>query len=211
MTSGTKKGILTRIAQVLSDVFSPIVMPTYMMAVAMWITPLVIIPEGVRFATMGVVAALTAIMPVAAIFTLIKLGKVGDVSISNPKERLLPYSISIACYLAAILFLRNIHVPMWLSNFYIGAAVAALLASVITLRWKISAHGSAVGGFAAGLYWMAVHHLLLFGPLLWVAGGVLLCGLVGSSRLILGRHTPAQVFAGFALGAISVYVSMLFI
>ncbi len=210
MTSETKKGILTKIAQVISDVFSPIVMPTYMMALAMWITPLVIIPERVRFATMGIIAALTAILPVAAIFALIKLGKVGDVSISNPKERLLPYSISIVCYIAAILFLRSIHVPLWLSNFYIGAAVAALLASAITLRWKISAHGSAVGGFAAGLYWMAVHNLLLSGSLYWVAGGILLCGLVGTSRLILGRHTPAQVFAGFALGAVAVYVSLLF-
>lgn len=211
MASETKKDILTRIAQVISDVFSPIVMPTYMMVIAMWITPLVIIPESVRFATMGIVAGLTAILPVTAIFILIKLGKVGDVSISNPNERLLPYAISIVCYLATIIFLRSIHVPVWLSSFYIGAASAALVAAVITLRWKISAHGSAVGGFAAGLFWMAVHHLLLFGPLFWVAGGVLLCGLVGTSRLILGRHTPAQVFTGFALGAVSVYLSLLFI
>ena len=211
MTSTPKKDILTRVAQVISDVFSPIVMPTYMIAVAMWLTPLILVRESVRFATMGLVAGLTAILPVAAIFTLIKLGKVGDVSISNPKERLLPYTISIICYLATILFLRSIHVPVWLSSFYIGAALAALLASVITLRWKISAHASGVGGFAAGLYWMAVHQLLLFGPLFWVAGGVLLCGLVGTSRLILGRHTPAQVFAGFALGTGAVYLSLLFI
>lgn len=211
MSHNDKKNILIKVAQVISDVFSPIVLPTYMMAIAMWITPLVVIPEGIRFVSMGVIAGLTALLPVASIFTLIKLGKVGDVSISNRRERLVPYAISTACYVLAVLFLRHVHAPLWLSSFYIGAAAAAVVASLITLRWKISAHCSAVGGFAAGMMWLASHGQLLFGPLYWVSGAILLCGLVGSSRLMLDRHTPAQVFAGFGLGACAVGLTMIFI
>ncbi len=209
MSQSKKRDILTTAAQVISDVFSPIVLPTYMMAVAMWITPLVVIPESIRFVSMGVIALLTSILPVGAIFTLIKLGKVGDASISNRGERLIPYTISAACYVGAVIFLRHVHAPMWLSAFYAGGAIAAVVASLITLRWKISAHGSAAGGFAAGLFWLATHGCLLFGPVYWVAGGIMLCGLIGSSRLILGRHTLTQVFAGFGLGICAVSISML--
>lgn len=209
MSQKNNKDILTATAQVISDVFSPIVLPTYMMAAAMWITPLVVIPETVRIVSMGVIAVLTSVIPVAAIFTLIKLGKVSDVSISDRTERFIPYSISIVCYLLAALFLHYIHAPMWLSSFYIGAALTSLAAVMITGKWKISAHSSAVGGFAAAMLWLGIHDQLLFGAVYWVAGAVLLCGLVGTSRLVLDRHTPAQVFAGFALGACAIGLTMI--
>lgn len=202
---------MTAAAQVISDMFSPIVLPAYMMAVAMWITPLIVIPERIRFVSMGVIAVLTAVLPVASIFTLIKLGKVGDISIPRRSERLIPYTISIVCYVLAVVFLRHVHAPVWLSSFYVGAAMASFMAALITLRWKISAHCSATGGFAAGMLWLAVHGHLLFGSLYWVAAAILLCGLTGTSRLILGRHTPAQVFAGFCLGACAVGLAMIFI
>ena len=83
--------VLSRTAQVISDLFSPIVLPAYMMAVAMWVSPLSVAPERVRLITMGVVTALTAIVPTAVILTLIKLGKVKDVSLSSRSERYIPY------------------------------------------------------------------------------------------------------------------------
>lgn len=197
---------LERVAQVISDLFSPIVLPAYMMAVAMWVSPLSHAPERARLVTMGVVIALTAIIPTAVILTLIKLGKVKDVSLSSRSERYIPYVVSIVCYLATTLFLRSINAPMWLCSFYLGAALAGVLAYLITSRWKISAHSSSVGGVAAAMAWMCYHGLLLYAPLVWVSAGIILCGLVGTSRLILHRHTPAQVFAGYGLGAGAVLI-----
>lgn len=199
---------LERTAQVISDLFSPIVLPAYMMAVAMWLTPLVVLPERTRLISMAVVVGLTAIVPTAVIFTLIKLGKVKDVSLSNRTERYIPYVVSIICYLATVLFLNAVNAPMWLSSFYKGAALAAVIACVITSKWKISAHSSSVGGVAAAVVWMGAHHLLIYGPLWWITGVILLSGMVGTSRLILNRHTPAQIFAGYALGAVAVTVML---
>ena len=81
---------LERVAQVLSDMFSPIVLPIYMMAVAMWVSPLVAVPEKTRFVMTGVVAALTAVIPTAVILALKRLGKVKDVSLSSRSERMIP-------------------------------------------------------------------------------------------------------------------------
>ena len=209
MAEKVRHSVIERTAQVVSDLFSPIVLPAYMMALALWITPLVVLPEKVRFVTMGIVVVLTAIVPTAVILTLIKMGKASDVSLSSRSERTIPYVVTIACYLATALFLKKIAFPHWLAAFYIGAAAASIIASLITLRWKISAHGSAVGGFAAAMIWLAANGMLLIGAKWWVCGVILICGLVGSARLILKRHTPAQVYAGIALGAIAVTTSLI--
>lgn len=200
--------ILTRLAGFLSDFFSPIMLPTYMMAIAMWMTPLVYIPERVRFISMGIIALITAIIPVVSIFALIKTGKVHDVSISNRKERFIPYVISLFCYLVAFIYLRSVHAPVWLSAFYLGAAAVSLVAVAITSIWKISAHASSVAGFSAAIIWLALHDLLLIGSIYWIMGSILLCGLIGTSRLLLHRHTVMQVFAGYALGAVVVCLTL---
>ncbi len=56
-----------------------------------------------------------------------------------------------------------------------------------------------VGGLA-GI--VSAYSLILSGQglLFPILGAILLTGLVGSSRLYLNVHTPAQVWAGFALG-----------
>ena len=209
MRRDQKHIVVERGAQIFSDVFSPIVLPAYMMAIAMWITPLVSVPEKARFIAMGIVVVLTAIVPTAVILTLIKLGRVSDVSLSSRSERTLPYIVTIICYLATAIFLKNISMPHWLPAFYLGAAGASVIAFLITMRWKISAHGSAVGGFAAAIIWLAAHGQLLLGVRWWVSGAILLCGVIGSARLILKRHTPAQVYAGLILGAASVIIALI--
>lgn len=209
MRRDQKHTVVERVAQIFSDVFSPIVLPAYMMAIAMWITPLVAVPEKARFIAMGIVVFLTAIVPTAVILTLIKLGRVNDVSLSSRSERTIPYIVTIVCYLATALFLSKISTPHWLRAFYFGAAGASVIAYIITMRWKISAHGSAVGGFAAAIIWLAAHGQLLLGARWWVCGAILLCGVIGSARLILKRHTQAQVYAGIILGAASVVTALI--
>ncbi len=200
--------IFTRIAGFFSDFFSPIMMPAYMMAISMWLTPLIAIPERIRFINMGLIALITAIVPVATILILIKLGKVHDVSISNRNERYVPYCVSLLCYFVAYIYLKNVHAPVWLSGFYLGAAIVSLIAVAITIKWKISAHASSVAGFASAIIWLALHDLFLIGQPYWIVGSILLCGIIGTSRLLLNRHTVMQVFAGFALGAVVIFTTL---
>ena len=46
--------------------------------------------------------------------------------------------------------------------------------------------------------------IALYNMIWWIAAVVVLCGAVGTSRLILERHTPLQVFAGFVNGFVCV-------
>lgn len=191
---------LHRAAAVISNIFTPIAMPTYAMALALWLTPLVVLPERMRLAVTGVIALITAVLPMASILALMRLGRVSDFSISDRRQRITPFAVSIACYIGAALYLRGVHAPTWLTMFYIGAAATSAIALIISLKWKISAHASASGGVTAIVGWLAFNGLINFGGVWWLTGMIILVGLVATSRLILHRHTLAQVITGATLG-----------
>lgn len=186
---------LTSAAHILSDVFMPLFVPTYGMIIAMWFTPLQYLPLSTRIWSTAAIALMTAIIPMIVIGSLMKMGKVSDPSISNPKQRTIPYLTSIICYAASAIYLMSLHAEYWLTAFYAGAGVVSLLSLIITSRWKISAHTGAVGGLAAIIFWLG-RAGYLENPLLWVSGAFMLVGLIAWSRLYLERHTLLQVFAG---------------
>ena len=199
---------LSTIAHILSDVFSPILAPTYVIVIALWLTLLRFIPFGVKMWSLGGVFFITAVVPMLTIFLLMRLGRVSDTSISNRRERIIPYSITILCYLAAAWFLHSLNAPVWLAAFYIAAAVASVLSLAITFYWKISAHSGAIAGVTTAIYWMAIHGLLFPAPMVWVSVAILITGAVCWARLYLNHHTPLQVLAGAALSAAVVYLTL---
>lgn len=195
-------------AQIISDIFSPIMVPTYGMALAMWATPLRSIPESNRLIATLLVAVITGLVPLAAIAALIKAGKVSDRAISNRNQRTLPMSIAAICYIGASLFVGSLGAPIWLRMFFVGAAAATLTAMVITFKWKISAHTTAMGGLVGMMLWFAVSGMADVNVMIMFSVGILLAGAIATARLLLQRHTLAQVLAGLALGLTVCFASM---
>lgn len=197
-----------RLAQVISDVFSPLLIPAYTCAVMMWFTYLVLLPERTRLYTTMVIALLTAVLPSLLILLLRRIGKVSDAAISKRSERFLPMGLAVLCYLGAAWYLYYVHAPWWAGRFYLGAAIACIIAMVITLRWKISAHTTAISGMLGMILWLAFRHLLLLHPMWVITVAMMLCGIIGSCRLMLRRHSFAQVGAGFLLGLACAIVTL---
>lgn len=189
-----------------SGVFLPLLVPTYSYAIALWTTPLSHAQEKVRLISSIVVFALTALIPLATIMFLMKKGKVSDVSIDNRRERTVPYLVTILCYLITALYLWLM--PRWLPMFFVGAAVSAFIASLITFKYKISAHSTSMGGLCALIIYIGMSHIATVLIIPWVSAGILLSGAVGSARLYLGRHTPSQVYSGWLLGLTVTYLLM---
>ena len=76
--------------------------------------------------------------------------------------------------------------------------VALFFALLVNLRWQVSLHMTAAGA-ATGM--VAILLYAGYTNLVWVFCGAVLCsGVLGSARLCLGKHTPAQVAVGFAGG-----------
>ena len=207
-TSETVYVTTPRWAQILSDVFSPLLVPTYGMSLAMWITPLRTGPVGTRLFATLMVAAITGLLPLLSISILKHFKLVDDNAISRRSQRPLPMSIAAACYIGAGFMLKSLGAPVWLCMFFGGAAVATLLALLITTRWKISAHTTALGGLTAMMLRMAVLGLADVNVMILLTTGLMLTGLIGTTRLLLGRHTLAQVVGGALLGGCCCYVAM---
>ncbi|MCM1033918.1 MAG: hypothetical protein NC405_09245 [Odoribacter sp.] len=187
-------------AQWISDVFSPFMMPTFSMVVAMWCTNMRSLPGDSRVLATVAVALMTGLLPFAAIILLIKTGRVHTRSIVDRRERVLPMSIAATCYLGAAWFVYSAGAPRWLCMFFISSVIATGIAMAVTTRWKISAHTTAAGGFAGMTAWCVANGLADVNAMIVLSIVVIIAGALATARLMLERHTFAQVVAGLALG-----------
>lgn len=208
MNENNNQSPLRIVASVVSDVFSPLLVPTYAMAVALFLTRLHYLPMNVRLWSLGAVFGITCLVPLVTILILMRLGKVSDASISDRRQRTIPYCITTLCYVCAAYYVALLQAPHWLFIFFFGGAVVAFVSLIITRFWKISAHTGGVGGLAAIIYWLAAAGYIDSVPLVWASVAILLVGVVAWSRLYLSRHTLAQVFAGAVLSFAIVYTML---
>ena len=69
---------------------------------------------------------------------------------------------------------------------------------VANCRWKLSEHAEGAGAVVGGL--VAFSALFGYNPIWWLSGMILVAGIVGTARIILGHHTVGEVLGGFAVG-----------
>lgn len=196
--AGNKPKVLSTVSNVLSAVFSPLLVPTYAYSIAMWTTRMSVLPERTRLISSLVVLAITALIPFTVILFMIRKGLASGPALESRRDRPIPYSVTIICYLFAAWCVWLL--PRWIPMFFIAAAVAALLDVLINIKWKISAHATSMGGLCAAIAYIGMTSQSTVVYLPWLCGIILLSGAVCSARLYLKRHTPAQVYAGWCLG-----------
>lgn len=150
------------------------------------------------------VVLFTLVLPSVGTAFLLWQGVVkGNLELRERQQRPLPFLLAALSFGAATFLLYS--APQTFDSLLrfmmLGMTLAVVLTLLISLRWKISAHGVGVGG-AVGLltllYTSGSGHTV---ALWWLLGSILLAGAVLSARLALNAHTPAQVWVGFALGA----------
>ena len=119
MTNNNTNISAQRISHILSDIFSPLLVPSYATAIALWFTMLRYLPLGVKLWALGGVFIITAIAPALVIIALYRTGKVSDMSISDKSQRTIPYCTSMLCYLGAGYFMHSMQAPSWLVAFFL--------------------------------------------------------------------------------------------
>lgn len=195
-------------AQLVSDILSPILVPTYATALAMWVTSLRAVPEETRWLVIAMVFIITGLIPLLAITLMIKLGIVSDRAVSQRNQRYIPMSVAAVCYFGASLFVGSIGSPTWFRMFFLGAAAATALDLIITFKWKISAHTTSMGGLVGMMFWFAVSGLADVNVMIMLSMGIVLAGVMCTARLLLQRHTLGQVLAGLLLGFACCFAAM---
>lgn len=189
-------------AKALSVLLYPLFVPTYGVALFCYACSVHTAPQHPVWIILALAGTflLTCILPVTAIWIMMKRGEVTDMQIENAKERTMPFIYTILgfcfwCYL----LIAILHAPLYISLVAVGATVATTAVAIINHWWKISAHLTGLGGLIGGLmsYCLGIGAIPTWSTLSgWLALSIALM----YARLHLNAHTPAQVCAGWLLG-----------
>lgn len=125
--------------------------------------------------------------PLMYILLGVRLGKLSDIDVSRRTERTGPFLFGLASVLLGLFALLLLHAPKDLETVMITTAASGIVMVVITWWWKISIHAATLAGSLTML-------TALYGVVMLPGFGLLV--LVSWSRVMLRRHTIAQVIAG---------------
>jgi membrane-associated phospholipid phosphatase len=192
-TPGRKRWQI-RVARYISNILAPatISLP-FVVLVALYHTR----DQLVALVYAGITLFFLSIGPLIYILIGVRLGKLSDPDVSRRSERAGPFLFGITSVIMGWLVLLLTHGPRNLETVLIITAVSGVIMMVTTLWWKISIHASSLGGAATML-------TVLYGAIMLPS--FVLLALVGWSRVVLRRHTIAQVVAG---SLVSIALSLL--
>lgn len=197
-------------AKIISSIFHPLIMPIIGVLIIFNTDSYInyAVPEELKKAVLILVGTSTFILPLLISLLLLNKKIINSLEMETQKERIIPYSFTIAFYVFTLYMLKQAPVPPIIFNFLVGATLSIIIAFVVNMKWKISAHMIGVGGLVGALLCVSILLEIYVTPYLILA--LLSAGLVGSSRLVLNAHTPSQVYAGFATGIICQIVILYF-
>ncbi|MCP4460974.1 MAG: hypothetical protein GY816_23580 [Cytophagales bacterium] len=189
--------------KVISGLFHPLLMATYMSTILYLFVPEAFIPYPIDVVPRLVLSMffLTALFP-SIFVVLLKLLTpfISDLELSNRKERLLPFIILMVFYAGAgkwlVMDLQLGHIIKTL--LFSGTGMIGLM-FLINIKLKISIHSAAIWAIAG--YTLSLAMKLSLPELNWVIFTTIIAGgLIGTSRLHLGYHRPMEVWTGSVLG-----------
>lgn len=193
---------------ILSWLLIPLFMPVFGILFIFKLSILDVVSGGLQTAFTFIVLGINFVIPLLFIILLKHLGIIQDYSLNGQKERTIPYIISALCLGGTAWFMATRGAPIWVSMFFTGGAVAALINALINIKWKVSAHAAGIAGIIALLIRLEKDVAVEPQLLVWLLITIGVAGLLGSARIWLGRHTVWQVLAGYMVGFCSVFFMM---
>jgi len=207
---------LRGLAKVVSFLFHPLLILTYMTVLLLVINPFWFGVNRVSEKTPLLLAVFFSsfLIPGIAVLMLRFLGLVQTLELKDKKERIGPYIITAIFYLWLYINFRNDPgMPPVFTTLVLGSVIGLFLAFFINIFSKISAHAVGMGGLVGMLFILIT--LGRFDPVIIPLGpvgairttmsaillaSILIAGLVGSSRLLLQAHEPVDLYGGYMVG-----------
>lgn len=197
------------LAHALSILLHPLLMPVITLGLAFTLDPHLsyFIEPRSQLVILAMVGIMTVVFPLLSITLLWRSGLVSGPTLPLRQERTAPYAMTLLYQAMAYYLLRRSELDPATFSLVIGGMVALLATLLINLRWKISAHLVGIGGLLGSLSGLVFLHGTI-GPL-QLAPFILVAGALGTARLLVSDHSPAQIYAGGAVGFLSTFVCIM--
>lgn len=178
---------------------------------APYITGLGEIQLRFKLMILGFIALYSFIFPSLFTYWLYRRGKVQDLELSQLKDRRLPYASAVV-FLGFLAYTFYYKSPELVSVAIILGAIGFIvfIIAVVSLFWQVSAHAAGMGGLVGFLGTLMLIYDEQFLKIPFFIS-LLLAGMVISSRLQLGAHTPSQSYIGFGIGLVVSIASAFFV
>ena len=190
MTQRTSSTLTSWVALYISVFFSPFIVPI--------VTAIFIVHEHASsaqevFLSVAVISTFVTILPIFAVFLLVRLSKVSNFHLHDKDERLLPLCITCISMVLGTIVLYKLGASRKIVWVCLAFIVNSIVFSAITPFWKISFHTSVATGCIIVLV------LLIDVKLLWL---FLLIPPITWARIYRKRHTFLQTVAGTVLAIV---------
>nr|WP_310587086.1 hypothetical protein [uncultured Arsenicibacter sp.] len=208
------------LARIISVAFHPLLMPTWLFGILLYQVPVVLgldtFSVELRIRLLVLILIGTFAVPSLLIYFLFRSGYVRSLHLDDRLDRRLPYLItgfvySFLTFLFAFRMQLISDVAPEIAVILGSITMSILLVGIISLFWKISAHGVGIGGSlgaVAGIVLKFSETDLVY----TLAMLILLAGIILSARLQLNAHTPSQASVGLLLGiAVSLTAVFLYV
>ena len=150
--------------------------------------------------------AYTVVMPLVFVGAAWKMGFVSQLKMRKRGERIYALATTAICTFAFGHMLGGWHAPVTMRMFVHGASIMMAVAALLALFSRISLHTIGWGGLTALVSYLSFYYSNMSVALALM---VLASGLVATARLRLGEHTPSQVYAGFIVGFITIWITFI--
>ncbi|MFC2126255.1 PA-phosphatase [Bacteroidota bacterium] len=201
------------LANTISILMHPLLMPTFMFMILIRFLPDIFNPLSMKamFYVLLLVFLTTFVIPALSLLGLWTSSVISNLKLENKSERRLPFIFIAVFYtITTFLFIDKLDVNRVLIVIMISVSVQIVLLAVITFFWKISIHASGTGGMTGFL--LALIYLFPETPLIYpFVGLILVSGLVLSSRLYLNVHSQTEVYIGYVLGFVLSFTSLYYL
>ena len=205
----SSKTALEKAALVVSWIFNPFMATMAIFVILFTSTYLRILPVPYKQAAFSMTFNFTAFIPLLTIFIYFKLSKWKLSELNTGRKRFIPYLITLVGHITCIILMHKLNLPPYMPGIVLTATCCLAICILLNLKWKICTH-TAASGLLTG-FSISFGLMFDFNPLTFISLFILLSGILGSARMIAGRHSLFEIFAGFMVGMFCGINGILFI
>ena len=191
---------MLRVARITSIVFTPFSIPFLAFLVLFLFSYLRIMPILYKGIVLGIVYCFTILTPTITIFLFRKINGFARQELSERKKRYVPILLTIISYVFCLLMMRKLNIPWYMTGIIFVSLVISILCILVNLKWNLSEHMAGMGGIIGGL--VSFSALFSYNPVVWLCLFILIAGILGSARIVLGHHTLGEVLSGVVVGLV---------